>query len=119
MSHNIHCYRCGTSLAAMSLPLSRQDECPECTVYLHVCRMCKHYDPQVTRQCREDGAEDVIEKERVNFCDWFLPSESAFDSALKSKADTAKQSLDALFDESDSDVPEVSAGDSDAESLFK
>jgi hypothetical protein len=117
MSHKIHCYRCGTSLAALSLPLSRQDECPECTVYLHVCRMCKNYDPQIPRQCREDGAEDVIEKDRVNFCDWFSPSEDAFDSATKSQANAAKQSLDALF--GDGDAPEASAETSDAENLFK
>ena len=117
MSHNIHCYRCGTSLAALSLPLSRQDECPECTVYLHVCRMCTHYDPQVTRQCREDGAEDVIEKDRVNFCDWFSPSENAFDSVSKSRADSAKQSLDALF--GDGDATDDNANLSDADNLFK
>ncbi len=81
MSHSISCFRCGASLAAMSLPLSRQDECPECSVYLHVCRMCKDFDPSVPRQCREDGAEDVTEKDRVNFCDWFSPSEAAFDPA--------------------------------------
>ena len=117
MSHSISCYRCGASLAAMSLPLSRQDECPECTVYLHVCRMCKNYDPAVTRQCREDGAEDVTEKDRVNFCDWFLPSDSAFDAAKKTEADSARQSLDALF--GDGDEADVSNAASDADELFK
>jgi hypothetical protein len=81
----------------MSLPLSRQDECPECTVYLHVCRMCKNYDPAVTRQCREDGAEDVTEKDRVNFCDWFSPSETSFDADNKSAADDAASAAEDLF----------------------
>ena len=97
MSHNLRCFRCGASLAAMSLPISRQDECPECSVYLHVCRMCSNFDPSVPRQCREDGAEDEKEKERVNFCDWFLPSEQAFDADKKTQADSAKQALDDLF----------------------
>ncbi len=117
MSHNISCYRCGASLAAMSLPLSRQDECSECGVYLHVCRMCEHYDVNVPRQCREDGAEDVTEKDRVNFCDWFVPSNMAFDSARKSQADAAQQSLDALFD--GGDAPEGSGNVSSADKLFK
>ncbi len=117
MSHNISCYRCGTSLAALSLPLSRQDECPECGVYLHVCRMCEHYDASVPRQCREDGAEDVTDKERSNFCDWFVPTDMAFDVARKSQADAARQSLDALFDEGD--APESAADVSSAENLFK
>ncbi len=123
MSHNIFCFRCGASLAAMSLPLSRQDECPECSVYLHVCRMCENFDPTVPRQCREDGAEDVTEKERVNFCDWFSPSAAAFDPAKKGQADAAKASLDALFgggqDDSNSDVAGAGSGSSDADKLFK
>ncbi|MDH3352511.1 MAG: hypothetical protein OEM51_13280 [Gammaproteobacteria bacterium] len=99
MSHNICCYRCGESLAALSLPLSRQDECPGCGAYLHVCKMCRHFDRAVPRQCREDGAEDVTEKERLNFCDWFIPDESAFDPHRKDEADQARAALDALFDD--------------------
>lgn len=97
MSHNIACYRCGASLAALSLPLSRQDQCPECSADLHVCKMCLHFDERVPRKCREDGAEDVTEKERTNFCDWFKPSEKAFDPARKSQADAAQDALAALF----------------------
>jgi hypothetical protein len=99
MAHNICCYRCGASLASLSLPLSRQDECPGCGVYLHVCKMCRHFDPKVPRQCREDGAEDVTDKDRLNFCDWFAPSDSAFDAKRKEEEDQAKSALDALFDD--------------------
>ena len=97
MAHHIHCYRCGASLEALSLPFSRQDECPECGNYLHVCKMCMHYDKSVPRQCREDGAEDVTEKERPNFCDWFKASESAFDPSRKAEAEAAQDALAALF----------------------
>lgn len=97
MSHNIACYRCGASLATLSLPLSRQDQCPDCSADLHVCAMCVYFDRNVPRQCREDGAEDVTEKERSNFCDWFKPSETAFDPARKESADAAQDALAALF----------------------
>ena len=97
MSHNIPCYRCGASLAALSLPLSRQDQCPDCSADLHVCAMCVHFARNVPRQCREDGAEDVTEKERSNFCDWFKPSENAFDPARRQSADAAQDALAALF----------------------
>ena len=97
MTHAVRCYRCGASLAALSLPLSRQDECPECENYLHVCRMCVHFDKNVPRQCREDGAEEVIEKERLNFCDWFKPSESAFDADRRNEEDEARAALEDLF----------------------
>ena len=97
MSEIIACFRCGAPLSALSLPLSRQDQCPECTVDLHVCKMCVYFDRSVPRQCREDGAEDVTEKERVNFCDWFKPSSTAFDPHRKSEADAAQNALAALF----------------------
>jgi hypothetical protein len=97
VSHNIVCYRCGESLAALSLPLSRRDQCPQCGADVHVCKMCSHFDTRVTRQCREDGAEDVTEKERPNFCDWFVPRGDAFDPDRKSAADSAQAALDALF----------------------
>lgn len=99
MAHNLRCYRCGASLEALSLPISRQDQCPDCSNYLHACKMCVHYDPRVPRQCREDGADDVTEKERPNFCDWFKPSDSAFDVGRKAEEDKARAALDALFDD--------------------
>lgn len=117
MTHSIVCFRCGESLAALSLPLSRQDECPSCQSYLHVCRMCVFFDPTAPRQCREDDAEDVTEKERLNFCDYFKPSEDAFDAKRKQAADTAQSQLDALF--GDGDMPEFDADISAAEDLFK
>ena len=61
--------------------------------------MCRHFDRQVPRQCREDGAEDVTEKERPNFCDWFKPSQDAFEPARKASADAARDALAALFND--------------------
>ncbi len=65
--------------------------------------MCVYFDPAVPRQCREDGAEDVTDKEHLNFCDWFKPSEAAFDPNRKTEADAAKDALAALFGDSDDD----------------
>jgi hypothetical protein len=103
MSLEICCFRCGTSLRELTLPLSRRDQCPHCSADLHVCKMCCFYDRSVTRQCREDGADDVIEKERVNFCDWFKPSASAFDPEKKNQADAARDALADLFGEASRD----------------
>ena len=97
MSHSIACYRCGASLASLSLPFSRQDECPECQNYLHVCKMCSYFDARVPRQCREDGAEEVRDKDRLNFCDWFKPSEEAFDAQRKDEEDAARSAAEDLF----------------------
>ncbi len=97
MSHNLTCYRCGAALSVLPLPLSRRDQCPDCSADLHVCKMCIYFDVAVPRKCREDGAEDVTEKERSNFCDWFKPSDEAFDPNRKSAADEAEDALAALF----------------------
>ena len=97
MSHAFVCFRCGASLVRMSLPFSRRDQCPECGVDLHVCRMCVHFDPKAPSQCREEDAEDVKEKELANFCEYYEPSVTAFDAGRKSESDLAREALEALF----------------------
>lgn len=119
MSNQLLCYRCGASLASLSLPLSRQDECPSCANYLHVCRMCAYYDPAVPRQCTEDDAEEVIEKERLNFCDWFKPGSSVFDADRAAEEARAKSELAALFGEDKTEKPDGDGLLRKAEDLFK
>jgi hypothetical protein len=119
MAHNVSCYRCGASLAEFSLPLSRQDECPGCGNYVHVCMMCTNFDKSVPKQCREDDAEEVIEKARLNFCDWFVASETAFDPTSKASEDRAKEALGALFGGETEQSADVDRSLSDAERLFK
>ena len=55
-----------------------------------VCRMCRFFDRAAPKQCREDDAEEVTEKERVNFCEWFKPSVDAFDPVRAKKDAKAK-----------------------------
>lgn len=97
MAESLSCWRCGHSLEDLSLPLSRRDQCPECAIDLHVCRMCTQFDSEVPRACREDDAEEIKEKERANFCDYFAPSHSAFDSGMAVADAAARQQLDGLF----------------------
>ena len=59
--------------------------------------MCIYFDARVPRQCREDGAEEVREKDRLNFCDWFKPNESAFDADSKHEEDAAISAAEDLF----------------------
>lgn len=119
MSADLVCYNCGHLLAALTLPISRRDLCPGCSMHLHVCRMCTKFDPRVTRQCREDDAEDVIEKERVNFCEWFEPSSDAYDAGRAGRHARAEADLASLF--GDESAAAASSGDAleDVEKLFK
>ena len=120
MPTDIACYRCGASLASLSLPLSRQDACPSCSVYLHVCRMCVSFDQNVAAQCREDDAEAVSEKEHANFCEWFLPASNSFDAKRATADQQSRDQLEALFG---SDAGNAASDDvatnSAAEDLFK
>lgn len=91
------CYRCGADLHELSLPLSRRDECPACTVELHVCRMCACYDAAVPKACTEDDALEVHNKTGANFCDWFKPKPNAFTPDEIEAEQTARGELAALF----------------------
>jgi len=91
------CWKCGAELRGVPVPLSRIAECPACKAELHVCRLCRFYEPRTTRQCSEIRAEEVINKEHANFCDWFKPRPNAFDPRAQAKAASAKSTLDALF----------------------
>ena len=118
------CYRCGAALTALSLPLSRRDECPECRAQLHVCRMCTHHAPRLSRGCDEDDAPDVRDEETANFCDYFKPRPNAYSNAAQSAAERAKAELDSLFGGSSrpADTPEPSAAErarAELDALFK
>ena len=116
----LSCWRCGASLAQLPLPLSRLDECPDCSNYLHVCRMCSYFDANVAKSCREDDAEEVKEKERANFCDYFKPHLGAYDAEIISAERKARGELDVLFGEAAAHGGATEPGNAlkDAESLF-
>ena len=97
IAEDLYCFRCGESLGGLTPPISRQDACPSCGCHLHVCRMCVDFDPDVPAQCREDDAEEVFDKEKSNFCDWFKPSPDAFDAKSKRADDTSRTAAEALF----------------------
>jgi hypothetical protein len=97
MPEPLFCHRCGQSLATLSLPLARRDECPSCRAELHVCRMCTRFAPRLPKGCNEEDAPDVRDKSAANFCDYFRPSPRAFDPSGRAAENAAKSSLDALF----------------------
>jgi len=97
MAHNLVCWKCGASLAALTLPLSRRDECPRCRAELHVCRMCTDYDTRVAKHCREPTAEEVSDKTRANFCDFFAPRPGTYVAPDTAGIDKARSELEKLF----------------------
>lgn len=97
MAHSLVCWKCGASLAALSLPLLRLDECPACHAQLHVCKLCVEYDTRVAKHCREPTAEEVRDKEHANFCDHFKPREGAWTPGNFAEVERSRAALDDLF----------------------
>jgi hypothetical protein len=97
MDHGLRCWKCGVALADYSLPLRRIEECRACRAELHVCRMCEFYDVGKAKHCRETIADEVKDKERANFCDYFRPTPHAYQPGSVTAAERARQELEALF----------------------
>lgn len=90
----IACYRCKITWS-FEPPMGRRDECPSCRTDARVCYNCLFYDPSSYRECREEQAEWVKEKNQGNFCGFFSPAGVA--KAGEGEASTVKAKLDALF----------------------
>jgi len=96
MPPTLVCWKCNASLAALTLPLRRLEVCKACNAELHVCRMCVEYDTSYASQCREPMAEEVRDKTRANFCDFFKPRPDAYvagDDAAAAKSTAALEDL--------------------------
>ena len=52
--------------------VARNDACPHCGRDLHCCLQCKFYDLGSYNECKEVQAERVLDKEKANFCDYFI-----------------------------------------------
>lgn len=91
------CWKCGESIESVPKPLGRLAECPGCRADLHVCRMCIFYYPRASQGCREPIAEQVNDKGRSNFCDYFQPRPGAYEATEDLAAQAAQEQLDALF----------------------
>lgn len=97
MAIRLECWKCGESLRAVPKPITRFTRCPVCRVDLHVCRLCRHYDPRILGECRHERAERVVDKEQANFCTYFRPRPGAHAGDSDSAGDSAREALDALF----------------------
>jgi len=97
MSHSLVCWRCGASLASLSLPLRRLEVCKACNAELHVCKMCVEYDTSYAKHCKEPTAEEVRKKDEANFCDHFKPRAGAFVPKDEAEIARSKSALDDLF----------------------
>lgn len=72
-----YCFHCKKRLKIIEKP-SRYETCPFCGTDLKVCVNCKFYDESSYNDCSEPSAQRVAQKERANFCEYFVFMESPF-----------------------------------------
>lgn len=101
------CWKCGEKLPSHCLPIRHYDLCPHCREDLHICRMCRAYDPNVNGKCRKDEADYVSNKERANYCHYFSPRPNAHD-VIEDKSKQALNDLASLFGEDDQSTMHLS-----------
>ena len=81
----------------LSGKVNRNDTCPHCQKDLRCCKQCKFFDPHSYNECREVSAERIVEKERANFCDFFMVKGSKGIAGCVNRKTEAKRALEALF----------------------
>ena len=93
------CWKCKNNIEIETI--SRTSECPVCHADLHSCKNCKFYSPGCHFDCRESVDENIVDKEKANFCDSFMVQREFSGSTGKDFAEekiaAAKSAFDALF----------------------
>ncbi len=93
----MNCWNCARKIEVVTGDrVGFRDECPGCGRATHACRNCGFYDPAYNNSCRETMAERVVDKERFNFCEYFVPGDAASRPPANPKAG-AQGRLEALF----------------------
>lgn len=72
----IQCFNCKKELdVSPGQRIMRTDECQHCYGSIHCCKMCQFYDQSAYNECRESSADRTVEKEKSNFCDYYILKE--------------------------------------------
>lgn len=103
------CWKCGHSLKDEPLPLSRLAQCRQCYADLHVCILCRYYNPQYRDGCDEPNADTVRDRETANFCHYFRPRANAHQTRSQDPNAAARAQLEALFGNSEPESPSETA----------
>lgn len=89
------CHSCKKEVK-LEATVSRTEECPHCSADVHCCLNCVNYDTSAHNRCREPQAEWVSDREKANFCDYFLPNKAA-SSGITATSSDARNAFDGLF----------------------
>lgn len=90
------CHSCGKEVRIQG-ELGRQELCPHCRKELHCCLNCTLYDEYAQNKCREPVAEWVNDREKNNFCEYFIFKDSSGGGRGRREREEALAKLEALF----------------------
>ena len=90
----MQCVFCGDKLNIVN-KVGRRDTCPRCGHDLRCCKQCLFYEARAYNECKEIIAERVVDKDRANFCDYFIANSTT--QTKVNRTQNAKQALEALF----------------------
>ena len=88
------CAFCGKKISVLD-KVGRSDTCSHCGGDLRCCKQCSFYQPNAYNECKEVIAERVVDKERANFCEYYVAKDPS--KGRINRAQNARDALEALF----------------------
>ncbi|MEN8168253.1 MAG: hypothetical protein ABFR65_12370 [Pseudomonadota bacterium] len=89
------CWNCGQGLGEDGY--HRESTCPGCRKYTHVCKNCRFYASGRPNSCLEPIADEVMDKERANFCGYFEPTSPEVSNSGQPSQDDLFKAAEDLF----------------------
>lgn len=91
-----YCSHCGRELK-IEAKIRREEVCPACGEYLHCCLNCKFFTSSFSRACSEPQAEEIRDREKANFCGFFVFGQGKPASSPRDAAAGARAQFESLF----------------------
>lgn len=88
------CHKCKKTIPT-SEKIGFREDCPSCGADLHTCLNCDFFDTSVYNECRETSAERVLDKEKANYCEYFVARSA--NQNTENAPSNAKKKLEELF----------------------
>ena len=88
------CWYCGNEIEGS---VYRNTICEQCGKDVKVCKNCRFFEPGAHWDCGETISEAVREKERANFCDYFVYINRQPEKDHTSRQESARDTFNSLF----------------------